>query len=918
MQSTPDLRAKHLPLLASLAPFSWDPEKTVSMFGVVMRNSYYIIVIGNSARPATTGQQAPPDIIRVLYVSENVIFDTELEQIQVYREGSHYVLHVSSNKDSFGTAYSGAPLPLPHCTVITPHFLEEDAWHDTFIIKESSHGTMPTGYITTPNAALAISTSFAAYFPPGVITVGGDVLDYGHHIRSHYVVPKHTVWESYGLRGLQGEDSHNEIFFGGGKYMDIAGSYFSMIYEDRSYDDTNALFPSTFAGACNMDWRSQNTKHVDAFFRRLHQSKDRVLFNAQSVTCTLPLACRVRPFGTLSFMRHVVLFPLYIADVGAVDITAGAAKLGLSGRYLNCLRRFLPRYSAFLPSLRLFPSDDEFLEANSSVVTLPLPGFSSFSHRFFKPPPVSDMEDPFWEFVRAIYTDPSDDFRECDSAILCQTERSGSDPASPFTRLVDEILRFRNRETQLMFLRVIWLDKLLMWKMRTFGRSVYLTRVAVPMLILFVIQIVVSILLTRSNDSSVASITTPIVALVCAEAALAAYILLTKVRQATYYILPCRLEEVSAKGIPSFLNTASLDRGPSNAEGLRSNRHVAALADGNVALSRTFSGYTRLIVLVSLRFTFVPFLLLRNIDATDKVPFSNFGLSISEMIKFTASDYGALEKWEVSSAAARTLRALYTIVITILLLNTLIALLNLKVKSADKRPRLLWLRQMAALQCEIELGLLGRWERARRDWFPEWFTCRMSKGEKQEWTAHLEQSPLRWTKENNFDANKDHGPRARREQAQQRDNSAVEATAASGRGNNDDNDDLDLKESAESHTASNASDAEAIPPGTPLLYINGEPAVIADETIAEQLQTQTDDSSPPTEAGEASDRTVSQQRTTGSSTPEPPADSQKACVVCSAPGKLCTGCRKIAYCGVEHQRSDWKTHKSICKGKQKA
>ena len=45
---------------------------------------------------------------------------------------------------------------------------------------------------------------------------------------------------------------------------------------------------------------------------------------------------------------------------------------------------------------------------------------------------------------------------------------------------------------------------------------------------------------------------------------------------------------------------------------------------------------------------------------------------------------------------------------------------------------------------------------------------------------------------------------------------------------------------------------------------------------------------------------------------------KKPCVVCKKPGRLCTNCRMAAYCGVEHQKQDWKEHKGVCKGKAKA
>ncbi|EZF27638.1 hypothetical protein H112_00321 [Trichophyton rubrum D6] len=973
MPSTTELREKYVPLLASLTPFSWDSTKTVSLFGVVMKYKYYIIAIGNWAQREITRYRSTPGIVRVLYVSETILSsDTGSEKIAVYREGPHYILSVTSSKDtSFGRSFSGAPLPLPRHTVITPHFLEEDAWYDAFIIKEAEHGTLPSGWMTTPNPLLIASTSFGAYLPPVVVSAGGDALDYGHRNRSHYVVAKHAMWHSYGLRGLRNGDSTNEIFFGGGRYMDALGSYFSMIYDDRSYNSMNPLFPSTFSAACNMDWRSQNTKHVDAFFRRLHQSsQDKLLFNAQSVACTLPLACHVRPFGTLSFMRHVVLLPFRVVDIGAVDVTVsttpiGNTKSGLEHEqtriFLDDLQWFLRRFfGGFISSLSLISSTGEYLEANSSVVTLPLPGFSSFNHRLFKPPPVSNSDtDPYWEFIRATYPDPN--IAAWESAILRYVEQSGNGPTSPFTRLVEEILYLKDREIQFLFLRVIWLDKLLRWKMRTFGRSVYLTRVAGPMLILFAIHLVVSILLTGRTSHiditfhdgadghsyfSVTSITTSIKALASIEAFFAAYILLIKARQAY------RVPRLFRRSIFNYIDLAAIILGLTTFGLVVSNRSppraflafstlllwIAALlmlrvyeATGTLLLLLTemlhgVLPFLILLALIVLGFTFVPFLLLRNIDSTgiDQTPFSDFGLSMAEIIKFMASDYDALKVWERSSAAARTLRSLYIIVVTILLLNTLIALLNLKVKSADEQSRLLWLRQMASLQCEIELGLLWRQERRRRDWFPEWFTYTMSEGEKRDWTAHVEQSPLRWTKENDFGEDKDHGPGALQEPRAQTPTNGKSSVA----GKPDVDVDTLEEEAGSQEQQKETSDEEFSPPSEPLLYINGEPAKFTDTATTTKEKPENKDVS---DEGEASDQAASQQQrqdTTGPSSsesdpkpqpkPEPQTGPEKKCVVCSAPGKLCLGCKKVAYCGTEHQRHDWANHKTTCKGKQKA
>lgn len=39
------------------------------------------------------------------------------------------------------------------------------------------------------------------------------------------------------------------------------------------------------------------------------------------------------------------------------------------------------------------------------------------------------------------------------------------------------------------------------------------------------------------------------------------------------------------------------------------------------------------------------------------------------------------------------------------------------------------------------------------------------------------------------------------------------------------------------------------------------------------------------------------------------------CGVCGVAATLqCSRCKKVSYCGAEHQKSDWKTHKTQCKG----
>lgn len=55
------------------------------------------------------------------------------------------------------------------------------------------------------------------------------------------------------------------------------------------------------------------------------------------------------------------------------------------------------------------------------------------------------------------------------------------------------------------------------------------------------------------------------------------------------------------------------------------------------------------------------------------------------MITFMSNDFTSLEPWKDSMTSIRVLRPVFTIVVSVLLLNVLIALLNLKVEAAEKR-----------------------------------------------------------------------------------------------------------------------------------------------------------------------------------------------------------------------------------------
>ena len=236
---------------------------------------------------------------------------------------------------------------------------------------------------------------------------------------------------------------------------------------------------------------------------------------------------------------------------------------------------------------------------------------------------------------------------------------------------------------------------------------------------------------------------------------------------------------------------------------------------------------------------------------------------------------------------------------------------------------------MASLQCEIELGLLSQAERARRDWFPEWFTYTISNAEKRAWSEHLEKDPLCGAEESRFGEGRDHAPTAL-EPAPTRNETAGAGTPAEDRYNAADAGKVD-KPGAEKYVktsvagsspqqpslplpSSSSHPAEGPLPDLPLIYYNGQPLAIITEPT-EQPQTQA--SSSLTTTSEASSRGQDDPPSKPGG-PGAPVVRQKPCQVCSAPGKLCDGCRSIVYCCKSHQKQDWKKHKSGCKGKTKA
>jgi hypothetical protein len=301
---------------------------------------------------------------------------------------------------------------------------------------------------------------------------------------------------------------------------------------------------------------------VDAFFRRLHQEDQLVMNNAQSISYTLPLACRARSTAALSFMRHLVLFPFKINDIGVVETRDGASTKSETEKMLDSWWTrtrglFVGIYHGLLSHL-FNPDDDDISEPNTKHVTLPLQDFCSFKNSLHRAPPRSndDRDSAFWDFIRATTPYNGAEFLPWEHHILGQVIYSGRGPASPFTRLVEEILDMRDRGTQLSFLRVAWLEKLLAWKLNMFGLRVFLMRNVLPIVLLFVMNLAGAVLLTQSDDDEQRTVIRVVtIVLATIEGLLSGYIIFTKARQLF------RVPRLFLSSIPNYIDAIALSLG---------------------------------------------------------------------------------------------------------------------------------------------------------------------------------------------------------------------------------------------------------------------------------------------------------------------------------------------------------------------
>ncbi|KAF8520010.1 hypothetical protein BU17DRAFT_65658 [Hysterangium stoloniferum] len=721
--------------------YPWDHESKVYVFAVRMEYEYSIV-----AMAAVKQVTAEPYLIRVLFVSERYSFIPETADI--VQNGPHYVLQVQEEADR---PYSGMALPSKRVTIIGHHFMLNDAPYDFFVIGESTSPTMRFGDMdVSPN--ISLTANVAAYFPPRYIGSGA-ILDYGHRTRPSYVMPKFKIWLDYTHRS-----GRNELF--DRELMDQLGEHSTMVFDDPLYDP---LFPSGFATAATLDILSNRTLFVDEFMKRYHRSDALIISNSHAISYSLPSVCRARPLGVLSFMRHIALLNFKLAENTAVIVSNRAHERHHRPYFPRnkFLAFFRDLFSLLLEYKFIPPPRKKMEKTNTTAITIPLDGFCTYDCHIYNLP-LSDggrnneVSKHFYNMAESAYYDEvvtGETRKGYAIADLTPPSRPGrSIRTSPFTCLVEELFRIDDHELQFSIVKVIWFEKLIDWKLKTFGQYVYLSRIVLPSLANWILQVTLSILTSGGRISTAILLLGGIQAFICA------YLMAQKFRQARATRLFFRsfynFMDIIAIGLSIANSVLVLTRNSPPrpfvayttaivwTDVLLSARMYESAGVLMILLTEMMKGVLPFLILLALfmvGFTFIPFLLLKDRSTG---PFVNYNRSLGEMITFMTNDFTSLEPFTESLVSIQVLRAVFTVLFSILLLNSLIALLNLRVEAADNRSRTIWRRQMAAMIVEIERGILTARERKNPRWFPRWFTYNITEDEKNQWQYYIDKQPL--------------------------------------------------------------------------------------------------------------------------------------------------------------------------------
>jgi len=216
----------------------------------------------------------------------------------------------------------------------------------------------------------------------------------------------------------------------------------------------------------------------------------------------------------LSFMRHIALFNFELAENTAVAVSNRA-------RERKHRRNFTPpRKNA--------------QKANTTAVTIPLDGFCTYDHHIYGLPVNhggfdNDAVSHFYNMAEMAYYDGivTGETRDTFPRVRAPNRPWGSIRTSPFTSFVEEVFRIDDQELQFSIIKVIWFEKLVYWKLKTFGQYIFLTRTVLPSLVNWILQFTLSII-TAGGRTSIATLV-----LGGVQASICVYLAAQKLRQAT-------------------------------------------------------------------------------------------------------------------------------------------------------------------------------------------------------------------------------------------------------------------------------------------------------------------------------------------------------------------------------------------------
>ncbi|KIJ24390.1 hypothetical protein M422DRAFT_274851 [Sphaerobolus stellatus SS14] len=540
-----------------------------------------------------------------------------------------------------------------------------------------------------------------------------------------------------------------------------------MVLQDPTYDETSPWFPSTLATIANIDYLSNKTVLVHEFLRRYHRADTLILSNSKSLTCSLAVLCRARPMGLLSLMRHIALFKFHLVDIGPVQVSRKARERRIIWtRYSeNKFIRLLYTIGAVIKILSSpWTCPSVLPKANSAAITIPLDGFCSYESKIHKLVPVSwERESRSIFYALAASTYYQIEGGQQPFHYLPPSSFVAKGPTSPFSCLVEEIFRLEDKELQYAFIQVLWFERLVLWKINTFARRIYLTRVGLPNLLNVVLHLLLclfSILYPRRVILRT---------LAGLQAAICAIWTLQKLRQArgTFLFFRSIFNYTDLISIALSITMVALC-----CKGTPPRPFIAysmpVLWINLVLMTRVFEPAGTLMILVTemirgvfpfllllalliIGFSFIPFLLLHGLEPASSNPsapdvsinpFNSYSRTLGQVINFMANEFDSLDAWKDSLVSIQILQSLFTVVVSILLLNVLIALLNLKVEAAQIHSRQVWLRQMLILLLETELGLLTDSERKDKRYFQKWFTYTVTETERRAWETYVLKNKL--------------------------------------------------------------------------------------------------------------------------------------------------------------------------------